>query len=617
MSSLIQILRVHKQLAVLLLWVGFLGVTIWQHAQQTQQPPIGDAIDYFTKAYNFWAEMHNFQLFNPFNVQPTFRPPGTVLLSYPFGFNVDFRPFYFRSIFIPILLVCLAVVISGYRQVSDSQGKWNLVVTTVFISTLPCFYQFEYLETSPAFIWGFVDWFLAGMAALAAAATVRSILTESLAWTRLAALFSSFCLTIKPSGIFVMFLMGMTWLGLGIFKLKLAWNVSGEKARIIQWLWRGMLAFTLLYSAVIAVSFTSQYLSHQNLAYGNGAIEIMRNEFAFSLRVILQVIHYGGFGYPIIAWWAVMTLLAGHYFWKMPDIPPKSKMVFAGFAVASVITLLFGIWFWLIWSGGSIIVRYFIPFLLMTLVFAMPVIMVALRPLQIQSRAILIVAMLAPAVNLGILLVQRTPSLEWQRWSGLNLASGLNSPLYEQANNFVRQIKREGHNTVIYGFNPVGSAVIFGSVLTHSLKTMQPMPSISAIIPVDWQRPSTFRLAEMLSANYWFFSPIHDQAEAKAILDNVNVMMDNPNSGLASDDPRGRNGTPNNPVSFGEEIRLFEAWATFLTEKDGVAIVSESPTARLIRITDLTLLESSLDAFVAKHRWGDAFVNANPKRRNK
>jgi hypothetical protein len=60
---------------------------------------------------------------------------------------------------------------------------------------------------------------------------------------------------------------------------------------------------------------------------------------------------------------------------------------------------------------------------------------------------------------------------------------------------------------------------------------------------------------------------------------------------------------------------LFQAWATQLTASDGVAVVSETPTARVLRITDSKRLESAVDTLIEGHRWRKAFTSANPARR--
>src|SRR5450759_1363623 len=151
------------------LWIIFLGVTIWAHASISQQPPLYDAFTYYEKAYNFWSAVHQGHWFNPLNLAWSLRPPGTVLMSYPFGFDPDPRGFFFRSAFFPAALLSLAVMVAAYEKSSERQIRWRITLVAVFFSTLPMLYEFghEY--------WGLVDGFLTGVAALAAAAAWRSI----------------------------------------------------------------------------------------------------------------------------------------------------------------------------------------------------------------------------------------------------------------------------------------------------------------------------------------------------------------------------------------------------------------------------------------------------------
>lgn len=588
----LRILRAHKQLIVLLLWVACVGWLQWWHAQQSQQPPIYDAFSYYAKAYNFWNEIHQRHKFDPFNVEPTFRPPGTILMSYPFGFKTDFRGFYFRSIFLPIALLSLAVVISGYRRDMDSKSKWHLVQFAVFISSLPCFFDFETTPLLPAAVhWGLVDNFLAGVAALATGAAVRSIWTRSLAWLGFAAVLSSFCLLIKPAGILVMMLIGLTWLGLTVLKLKSEWQVPDKRKNNTRWLLRGVLVFTIPYLVVFASSFTSHYLSAQNLAYGNAAIVIMQSELPVSWRV-LRDIAFLGLGYPFIGWLLLMVILVGKYLWGTPKCAlgwPKSML--AGFSLAACVTLLFGIWFWIFGSGGTTQIRYFIPFALMTAVFALPAILSAVRAMHWLNTAILSVAMIAPVINIDMMLMQREAPIAWQKWSGVNLTSGKPDVVMDQALNFVNAVKREGGNDLtLYSISMNTADAYFSAAIQYADVSMPPLPLRSMIRPVDWQRPSTYRKREMLDADYWLFQPVRDSEVARAVQATSSI------------------------ETFDQEKLLFEAWATQLTSNEGVTVVSDTPTARVLRITDINLLEPAFDALVAKHHWRDIFITANPQR---
>jgi hypothetical protein len=95
----------------------------------------------------------------------------------------------------------------------------------------------------------------------------------------------------------------------------------------------------------------------------------------------------------------------------------------------------------------------------------------------------------------------------------------------------------------------------------------------------------------MLASDYWLFQPVRDPNIARTALATSSL------------------------DTFDQEKILFQAWATQLTRNEGITVLSETPMARIVRITDPTLLESAFDALVAKHHWRSTFIDANPNRR--
>jgi len=584
--------KISIQLGILSLWAVFIGWTLWQHAQNSQLPPLYDAISYYQKAYNFWNQVHQHKLFNPFNLEPSFRPPGTILMSYPFGFDIDYRGFYFRSTFLPIALSSLAVIIAGYRRDLDSKSKWYLVLVAAFISTLPCFYDFELTPElqSPSY-WGLVDNFLAGVAALATGAMVRSVLTRSLVWLALATILSSFCLLIKPAGALIMMLTGLAWFGLAALNLQSQWHSSAGRKSTLRYLLHGIIIFAIPYFAVLTCALTSDYLSDQNMAAGNGAIGIMQTEWQLPWLAFMGLIQVGP-GYPFMAWLFLMIIIFIYYLWRIPgSYNPNSKRLFIGLLIASGLTFIFGIWFWIFGSGGGTFIRYFIPFPLMAAILVSPAILVTMRRMPDWQIKILSIVMMMPIINIGMLLPQTHASIEWQKWTGVNLNSDTSDPVLNQAQNFATLVKREGHNANVYSISLNATDAKFQSVVDYARFAMSPMPSVSTFRPIDWQRPSTYRKEEMLNADYWLFTPVRDPNISRTAL-----------AASAIED-------------LAQETLLFQAWATQLTTKEGMTLVSDTPLARVLRVNDPTLLELAFDTMVEKHQWRSIFNNANPKNR--
>ena len=249
---------------------------------------------YFQKGMNFWSNLSSPKPVSPLNLEPTFRPPGTVLMSYPFGFVPDFRGFYFRSVFFPLVIITCAVYVAGARSPMSPAGHWDLAAFASLMGSASMFFHFELNEAlvSPG-VWGVVDNFLAAVAALTAATAIRSVRNVSLGWTVVTALLGAFCLLIKPSGGLVMAIAGGT-LVLGLL-LRIKFE-PGRRRSLLRLLLRGSLLMALLFGVVLRLCLRSKYLSTANLAFGTAVIEIMHRQLALSFPQLWQLIR-SCFGY--------------------------------------------------------------------------------------------------------------------------------------------------------------------------------------------------------------------------------------------------------------------------------------------------------------------------------
>lgn len=584
-------IRANKQILVLCVWITFLAWAVWQHALQSRQPPIHDAFGYYLKAYNFWSAIDEHRLLNPLNIEPTFRPPGTILMSYPLGFETDYRGFYFRSVFFPILMISIAVMISGYHSDLDTKTKWQLVLISAFLTSLPCFYFFEISSSLPSpTYWGLVDNFLAGNAALAAAATVRSIRTQSLTWLSCAVLFSSLCVLIKPAGVLIMFLTGLSWTGLAALKALSVRHLPRKRHDTTLWGLQGVGILLFLYALVFLCVFTSNYLSRDNLAFGLNAITVMQGELPpISWSLLLTIVHTS-LGYIYVVWYCLMILVVCYYLYTKPMYSLAwSKILLTGLVLASCLEILFGAWFWIAGSGGTTQIRFVVPFALAGTVIALPPILTAVGSIRDWARAIVSIFLIAPVLNMAAMLPQSNPSTLWQKWSGVNLTSGIIDPVMAQAQDFVNTVRIKRTNVVLYSMSLNAADSYFQSELDFAKIARQPMPTVTVLRPVDWQRSATFRIQEMLSADYWLFTPNHDSTLGSSILTTSSI------------------------YSLDQEERLFGTWASFLTTDEGVTIVSETADARVLRVTDTARLKSALAGLIVKHQWRKEFIAGNPQ----
>jgi hypothetical protein len=570
------------------LWVMFLAITIWTHVRITQQPPIYDAFGYYWKAYSFWHAVGLGHIFNPLNLEPTFRPPGTVVMAYPFGFDPDPRGLYFRSVFFPATLLILAVLVAASGQCHQTKDRWYLALTAIFFSTPSLFYWFAVIPNAPTTsYWGLVDGFLSGIAALAAAAAWRSVIQKSLTWTAVAAFLSSFCIVIKPSGTLVAALIGVIWLFLVLVQYRATTDSnSAERATSRIRLIAGALIIGTMDVGVLTAAINSKYLSEANIAYGRAAIAVMKVELKVPLSSLCELGRQG-LGDPLILWMllTIATVAIGCFSARKRRDALGETVLYGAASIAAIFAVLFGVWFWLIGSGGGTVIRYGIPFFIIAMVLMVP----AVIQFRAASPSLLtgatLVVMFVGSANLALLLIHPNPGSAWQRWSGVSLSPGLPFGPMAQFQRFVDTPRTKP--PIVYSFDIDEADEILWSLCSKRWIFHPEFAPISILHPLDWKRPTTYRIDELLSSDYLLFRPVTDPPEDVMAL--ANIALD----------------------SFNRERSLFVAWASGLTHSDGVDIIVDSPSARIVAIRDKMLLRKSLVRMLLGHHWRRTFTDAN------
>ena len=561
------------------LWIIFLGVTIWAHASISQQPPFYDAFSYYEKAYNFWSAVHHEHWFNPLNLRKSLRPPGTVLMSYPFGFDPDPRGFFFRSAFFPAALLSLAVMVAAYEKSSERQIRWRITLVAVFFSTLPMLYGFarEY--------WGLVDGFLTGVAALAAAAAWRSIVQRSLAYTVVTALASSFCILIKPSGTLATAIIGLAWASLALIQLKEAWSLPAERIAVGKYLVTSALIIGIADVLVLAAALSSDYLSLDNFKSGIATTAILNAEFTMPISLLWSVVHTG-LGGAFVLWMvlAIAAIMLGNRSAHGNSTQSFSSRLLAGAAVAAILILTFGIWFWLISSGFSQI-RYGVPFFMIAWILMVPALIQIWTHAPRLLTTCIAAIMLAASANLALLLLQENPPSAWQRLSGTAIGAGRTSSTMNQFKQLVEAPRQRAE--FIYSFKTDADDATLTSLCDQHNLFYRDKPPIKVRRAMDWTRGRIHRIDEIYSSDYLLFSPSQDRgvgASAQA-------------------------GTP--IKSFKAEHFAFVAWASNLAPGDGVEVIIHSPSVRLLHVRDRASLRRSLLRLVNAYRWRLVFTDAN------
>jgi hypothetical protein len=512
---------------------------------------------------------------NPFNIQPTFRPPGTILMSYPFGFSQDPRGFYFRSVYLPVAMIFFAVLITAYEVRDDLWSRWRTVLTAIFFTSISLPYHFE-AGTAGGLIWGLVDPFLSGLAAVAAASAWRSTRPGAriLRWAIITCISSTLAIIVKPSGTLVAAAAGFGWVAFGLASLIEQRWASGWRPRALKFL-LGTVVIGAGDAAIVVAALNSSYLSPQNMAFGERAIAVMR-QMDFPASELWFLLN-NGIGRGLLIWVAVIclaiTVSSGR---AIKAVRSMTALI------ACVCVVLFGIWFWFVGSGGAAFVRYAVPFFMMGLIWLVPVGLDAWRVAPLLLRGTVPAVMAATIINLALLLLVPRPSLAWQQFSGVGITANFSKADLSAFKALVAQPSQHPRSIYIMTLDTsdaILSALIDQTRLFHPADT----GLWSVRRPVDWQRSTTFRLNEIGTADA--------------------LMIDPQQSGESP--------TGHYVANLLQEQGVMTMWANGLTDADGVKVFFVSPTVKILYVVDPAKLRASLKSMVAAHNWDNTFSTAN------
>jgi hypothetical protein len=563
------------------LWLGLLAGAIWKHTHVTVQAPIYDAFTYYQKAHNFWEAMTAGKWFNPLNVEPTFRPPGTILMSYPFGFSPDPKGFYFRSVCFPIGLLFLSVLIAAYRAEDDFRARLRTILTAVFFTTITLPYHFEFGAGMSEGYWGLVDSFLTGLAAVAAACAWRGTAPAARIWiwAMAAGFASALSILVKPSGVLVAAAAGLAWVAFAVGALGDCREPGAARRRLALRLFVGAGLIALIDAATVAAAIKSHYLSHENLAYGQGAIAIMKAELSLPLSLLWRVVN-AGLGGAFVLWAGLALVLC---LWRL-SVKDSATMTVKGIVayLASAAALIFGAWFWFLGSGGATQIRYFAPFFVMGMIWLVPVTLRALQFVPSLLTLSLSGVMVAAALNLIAVLLVPRPSLAWQQLAGVGVtAAGFPPQTLETFKRLVAQNAVRPTHLYIVSFDD--NDAILESLVDQRWLLDHGSQSLLLQRPIDWQRSSTIRIAEIGAADMLLINPLQARpATAGEKVDNLS-----------------------------EEQGVLTAWADRLDASDGVSIFFSAPSTKILNIVEPAKFRESLERLIARYSWDPTFAKAN------
>jgi hypothetical protein len=566
--------------AVVAAWVVFLAVALWQHALASVQPAWGDGLSYLWKAASFWSAVEQGRLFNPLNLFPSVRPPGTVLMSYPFGMTADVHGFHFRSVFLPLASVVIAVYVAAGAE-QAKRNPWIVAAFALLLSSLPMFYWLDWNDeywTNNG--WGMVDNFQAGVAALAGAALVRSVFSRSQRWLVVAACLASLTFLVKQSGLMVMGTLGLAWL----VALVLEWRIARPDARPLRtYAVGGMVRFAIVYGIVFVPSLFSAYFSSANFAYAMKALGFYRD---VAPDVSISLFHHTS-GEVAVAWMLVAAGLFVYYARKRIEIDRRPGALAIGFAAGAALTWLLGLLYWIGVQVGGNQVRYFHPFMLTGAILAVPALLQTWPAVATWMRAALVVVPVAAAVNIGLLLMAgHSPSLAWQKATGVSVSVGHHREEVANARALLATVRASGMDARVY-FTPTSTPPQTFVFVGAAEKAVHPrLPTFEPVSPMDWTRGFVVRIDELLDSDYIVTRKFADRSAE---------------SRFAAKAFR----------TFDAESNAFDGWLSTLDARSGVETVSDGKAVRVLRIVDRALLASAVRNFVSRHDWRPEFVAAN------
>jgi hypothetical protein len=563
-----------------LCWVAIAGAGMWNAAKHTHEPPSMDTLSYFQKANGFWESIDKGELVNPLNIQPTVRPPGTIVMSYPFGFTFDFHGFYFRSVYFPILLFVAAVYIAGYTSSLTEKAKWAVLGLAIALGGTPMLFQFQSNDAlQAASFWGLTDGFLSGTAALAIAAAIRSVRVQSTKWALSSALAGAFCLMIKPSGALVMAVVGIAWFAIAMRQLNWRFDVRKISLENRKFFLKSLGLGSIIYFLATVTAFGSAYFSAANVAYGQNALAVTKNEFTFLSNVSLYTFATllkicVGYAIPcVIATGLILTILR------------RNLCI----SLLVVMSLLVGFWFWAIECGLEV-VRYFLPFPAMAFILVVPSFVAWVNERRVPILGPILAVFVAPSIVTTVLLFVPAASKDLQGALGINLVADAYAAENQQSAHLLEKASRDGIGQAgVYFYDTTPALRNLYAVIEYSWIANPGGPRFSLLQPRDWQRPTAFRLDDMKRARYLAFELVPDPEARRRILTRRQVK------------------------DFTDETLLLDAWSSGLTENQGVSVISDT-RVRLVEVKDWEKFESAFAKLVAAHDWPQSFLDGDQQR---
>lgn len=575
-------------LALLIAWLVIAGGLTWQRSRESVIPPVWDQKSYVMKAEAFWLEVNAGKIANPFNVQPSSRPPGTILLTAPTGPLKDYRNFYFRSAFIPVAMMVLAVFLAG---MGITKLAWPSTLVAISAGSMPMFWQFEIGEIhKTGYSWGLMDTYQAGLSAMAMAGLLVAAVGKSQWWTVPAVIALGLVPLVKPSGFLLAGLISLSWM---VITMRFSGTVNRKrKNRKTEILATGLLILGVLGGLGLA-SLRSDYFSTANMEFGKTALAQLRADWMRSdIIKDFIMLFTRSIGLPLLTW---LVLLGGISLHKrditVTDHDWKQQAQWAALSGIAIMLIGLGLTYQATMFRQT---RYFFPVLAISTVLLTPL----LISWCVRAGAYVCSTVLLVPASLLLFLASPRMSIVAYELGGYGLFSGFNKQEASATKRWFDQFTRkETESPVLFTTTDGSASAAVEAVFMQRLRERGATDEAalnSIARPFDWEKGGVVRIADIYNADL--------------------IVVDNPPKNAAkqiSMQTNSQSVKTSKKLDYSEEISTWKMWLSASPETGSTSVVLETPRMIALQIKDRSLLNQSMRKYITSRRWRPEFVIAN------
>ena len=558
-------------LCLLIAWLVLAGSLTWMRSRESVLPPLWDQQTYVQKAEAVWTSISKGTRENPLSIEPSVRPPGTVLLTAPLGQLKDFRNFYFRSAFIPVAIMALAVFIVG---VGVTRQPWESALLALLAASMPMFWQFDYGGSN--YFWGLVDTFQASLGALAMAGFLVAAVAFKRVWIVPSLVALALLPLIKPTGFLIGGMVSLAWFAV-------AARYAGKHSRGLVRGWIGIVstgfAIVLVLGGMALASLNSTYFSSSNIEFGKVALAQLRGEWmSENMTNEFAKLFTASIGLPVLIAVAMLGVMA---FLRRKDgtnveFAPKARWM----AVIGMVVVIFGV---AVTYQATLFrqSRYFFPVIAVAIVLFVPILV-----LWSQRVGKLVYAVLA-FIPLSLLLFLSSPRLYGLAFTmgGYGIGTGYGRAELKAANAFIERFRATNARTpTLFTTSDGLASYAFETAFITRLRKLgiaELQASQSVTRPYNWDSGGVVSIDSIYNADV-----------------------------LAIERQSSRH-SKTQPMTYAEELQAWKVWLEVSPSLGSTEVVLKSPTIVVLAVKDRSSLERQMRAFMASRPWRPEFLAAN------